>query len=302
MDIEAIRTVLKVAECSSFNKASILLFRTQSQISRTVKAVEDETNTQIFTRTTKGLHVTEQGEVILQYCKQIDSLYSAMCSRFADSTLCQDCVGSLNFYTGVNIYSSSGDIISYFAESHPQIQVNHKLVSVSEMIPHIQSDPVGIGTFSQITIDNEPYYSIPDDLEVIELFQLPLVVLCSVTSKWAGERKMTTEKMRMLPLIEYSPHEKDESFTRIVLKSMGIKNPRFSFSTNDLRTFYKILEHGNAAYVGVGHASNLVPTNLISIPIKENVTVSYNILRTKERSAIIDTFSSFIVNWYKQLY
>ena len=69
MDIENLKIILRVAECLSINKASLLSYKTQSQVSRIVKNFEELVNVQIFERSTKGVKIAPKGEEILEYCR-----------------------------------------------------------------------------------------------------------------------------------------------------------------------------------------------------------------------------------------
>lgn len=65
MDLRQIRTFCFVARSKSFSKAAKLLNIAQPAVSRQVRALEDEFQIQLLFRTTRGVELTEQGEVLL---------------------------------------------------------------------------------------------------------------------------------------------------------------------------------------------------------------------------------------------
>jgi len=65
VDLRQIRTFCFVARSKSFSKAAKLLNIAQPAVSRQVRALEDEFQIQLLFRTTRGVELTEQGEVLL---------------------------------------------------------------------------------------------------------------------------------------------------------------------------------------------------------------------------------------------
>lgn len=68
LDKETIRSFMKVAEYSNFSKAAEALHKTPAAISYRIKMLEEDMNTQLFTRTTRSVHLTEAGEHLLSHC------------------------------------------------------------------------------------------------------------------------------------------------------------------------------------------------------------------------------------------
>ena len=65
MDIEALKTVILVAQQGSFAAAARSLLVDPSSVSRTVAAVEEDLGLRLFQRSTRSLSVTEEGEAYL---------------------------------------------------------------------------------------------------------------------------------------------------------------------------------------------------------------------------------------------
>ena len=71
MTFQQLSFAVEVAKCASFNKAAEQLYTHQSNISNTIKQLEDELGIQIFQRTQKGVSVTEEGREFLSYAEEI---------------------------------------------------------------------------------------------------------------------------------------------------------------------------------------------------------------------------------------
>ena len=59
-----------VARYGSFSKAAEFTFTTQSAISKSIKKLEDELNTQLFFRNPHGVELTEKGKALLYYIEK----------------------------------------------------------------------------------------------------------------------------------------------------------------------------------------------------------------------------------------
>lgn len=75
MKIEQIRQIVEVAQVGSINKASQNLYIAQSTLSSSIRAVEEELHQEIFTRTKKGIEITEFGELFVKYGMEILESY-----------------------------------------------------------------------------------------------------------------------------------------------------------------------------------------------------------------------------------
>lgn len=71
MNIESLKYALEVSKAKSINKASQTLFISQPDLSRSIKSLENELGFKIFTRTTKGIELTVDGEAFLNHAKNI---------------------------------------------------------------------------------------------------------------------------------------------------------------------------------------------------------------------------------------
>lgn len=71
MTLLQIRYVVYAADCLSINKAASLLYTTPSNVSKSIKSLEDELGYSIFIRTANGLLLTSVGAKFIQYASSI---------------------------------------------------------------------------------------------------------------------------------------------------------------------------------------------------------------------------------------
>lgn len=70
MELNHLQTFVVVAEEKSITQAARRLFTTPSSISAHIKTLEDELGVVLFTRTARGMHITEKGELLVSRARQ----------------------------------------------------------------------------------------------------------------------------------------------------------------------------------------------------------------------------------------
>jgi DNA-binding transcriptional LysR family regulator len=73
-DIHRLKIFAKVAECRSFTRAAHACFLTQPTVSQHMSALEDYLELTLFDRMGKEVALTQAGEILYRYAKQLDKL------------------------------------------------------------------------------------------------------------------------------------------------------------------------------------------------------------------------------------
>lgn len=71
MQLSQLEYFTKVVECQSINKAADQLFISQPNLSKAIKALEEELNMTLLIRHSRGIDVTSAGSYVYHYCKMI---------------------------------------------------------------------------------------------------------------------------------------------------------------------------------------------------------------------------------------
>tara|TARA_B100001971_G_scaffold111191_1_gene102074 strand:+ start:13474 stop:14352 length:879 start_codon:yes stop_codon:yes gene_type:complete len=69
--LEKLKYFFEVANTGSFNKAAGKLFITQPTLTKSIKVLEADLEKSLFIRTPKGVHLTEEGNLLFKYCLQL---------------------------------------------------------------------------------------------------------------------------------------------------------------------------------------------------------------------------------------
>lgn len=75
MELYQLQTFITVADAQSITGAAKRLFTTPSSVSAHIKALEDELGVQLFVRTSRGMQITDKGQLL--YVKAQDTVQSA---------------------------------------------------------------------------------------------------------------------------------------------------------------------------------------------------------------------------------
>lgn len=82
MTLTQLRYAITVANSNSLNEAARELFISQPSLSAAIKELEEETGTQLFRRTNRGISVTTEGKEFLGYARQVVEQYELIESKY----------------------------------------------------------------------------------------------------------------------------------------------------------------------------------------------------------------------------
>ena len=150
MNMELYRTFYYVAKSSSISKASEQLYITQPAVSRAIRQLEEALGCQLFVRTSKGVKLTQEGEILSNYVEQAFSFISLGERKVSDIR---------NLLSGEVRIGASDTICKYylipylklFNTLHPQIRIHVICPTTPVIIGLLKAGKIDIG------IINMPY-------------------------------------------------------------------------------------------------------------------------------------------------
>lgn len=87
LDSHLLRAFLAVAEIGTVSGAAATLNRTQAAVSMQLRKLEDLVGVRLFSRSSKGLSLTEQGRIMLPYAREIVTLGDEAGKRLTGKTI-----------------------------------------------------------------------------------------------------------------------------------------------------------------------------------------------------------------------
>lgn len=150
-DLDRFEIFTYVAQTCNLSQTSKHLQLTKASISKQIKKLETDLGVDLFLRNGQRLHLTDQGETLLQQClrlkKELDDT-RAICKNFHAIPIGILHVVALDYFAKKLIYPR----LNEFTEKYPQLEV---IIDISERVPDFEHEQVDIGVgFSLIAPDN----------------------------------------------------------------------------------------------------------------------------------------------------
>ncbi|MDM9618780.1 LysR family transcriptional regulator [Rhizobium sp. S96] len=82
LDNDVLRTFVAIAETGNFSTAAEAVFRTPSAVSMQIKKLEEQLGATLFLRDARSVSLTQHGELLLSYARNILALSNEAVSRF----------------------------------------------------------------------------------------------------------------------------------------------------------------------------------------------------------------------------
>ena len=125
-ELEEVRVFVTLVECHSASKAAEKLGVANSAISRRMKALEERLGVQLLQRTTRTMHLTDDGQLYYDRCRKLlDDWNDAEQEVMQSATLLSGNITvSMPLSLGI---SQLSPIIADFMSEHPGVTVNFDL-------------------------------------------------------------------------------------------------------------------------------------------------------------------------------
>src|SRR3954454_5955656 len=143
LDVKRMRILKEVADRGSFSAAAEALSYTQSAVSQQIAALEREASTQLVTRGSRGIRLTEAGEALVKHA-------DAILTRLADAEAELEAIAGLRggrlrlaaFPTvGATLMPLA---IATFRERHPDIELTVRQLEPEDSLPMLKSGEIDI--------------------------------------------------------------------------------------------------------------------------------------------------------------
>jgi DNA-binding transcriptional LysR family regulator len=123
MDFHHLKYFVEVADKKSFSKAARTLHISQSAISRTIKALEDELGVVLFMRNAKAVELTDAGTIFLTHAKRVVFMFEHLKTDFENEFKLEQgtVLVGLPPITDAPIFAN---LLGAFKQEYPQIELD----------------------------------------------------------------------------------------------------------------------------------------------------------------------------------
>ncbi|KXT77584.1 LysR family transcriptional regulator [Streptococcus sp. DD13] len=280
MDASKCQAVIAASETGSFSAAAALLNYTQSGITRMISSLEEELEFPLFIRSKKGVRLTENGQLMLPYFREI--VESQQLAR----EVSEDIKGIVRGAITIGCYFSVSSmwmpvLLKFFSEAYPQIHIKLMEGGNKEIAKWLMEQSVDICLCAQPE-DKSAY-----DWE--ELYQDPLVVWLPTDHPKARQKTYAIKDLEQEAFIHTLP-DQDTDQDRLIAQEKLTLTTRFT--TKDGFTTYQLVKAG----LGVSFNQSMIArdwkSDVVQIPLHPKRYVSLGIALPKKdrRSPAVERF------------
>lgn len=173
MNLNDLKIFEAVAIHGSFTKAADVMYTVQSNVTARIKTLEEELETQLFTRTSRKVSLTTSGHTFIQYARQISHMIDEAKKEIKKSDqigghLCIGCIET------TLVFKAPG-ILSNFLKVYPHIDLEFKSDSRSKLIDDVLNYKLD-AAFVSVPIHSS-------QLEQVHIKEDELVIVSSLEEK-----------------------------------------------------------------------------------------------------------------------
>jgi molybdate transport repressor ModE-like protein len=252
LDVKRMRILKEVADRGSFSAAAEALSYTQSAVSQQIAALEREAGTQLVTRGSRGIRLTEAGEALVRHA-------DAILTRLADAEAELEAIAGLRggrlrlaaFPTvGATLMPLA---VARFRERHPDIELTVKQLEPEDSLPMLKTGELDIA----LTI--EPNTSGDDEgLDSTFLLDDPMFVGMPVNHTLARKARVRLKDLKHEAWIGTTDSCSCGTLVRDHCIRNGGFDPQITFESDD----YLAIQGLIAAGVGVAMIPTLALTTV----------------------------------------
>lgn len=193
MDIRVLRYFLTVAQEQSFSRAAEVLYLSQPTLSRQIKELEDELAVQLFTRNSRNVHLTREGQRLRKRAQEIVDLMDRTQEEFA--SLEGEVSGVIHIGCGeTQIMREIAKAAIPLQKEHPGIRFDLYSANADDVADKLDKGLLDFGLIF------EPY-----DLRKYETLRLPFSdtvgFLMQDTHPLAAKKRIRMEDVDNIPLL-----------------------------------------------------------------------------------------------------
>jgi LysR family transcriptional regulator, transcriptional activator of the cysJI operon len=213
MQIESLKVFCDLVETRSFTKAAQINEVTQSAVSQTINGLEGRFKSLLIERSRKNFRLTQEGEVVYDYSKQILQPYDALQSKLQEI---KDIIsGTIRVAT---IYSIGlHDLPPYlkkFLKSYPTVNVHVEYRHANQVYEDVLSNVVDLGLVAYPMRDAR--------LEICPLHKDRLVLICHPQHPFAKNKSIRLKAINGQKFISFEPDIPTRKALDKILKEYSI--------------------------------------------------------------------------------
>lgn len=261
--LDLYRVFSVVSRNKSFTKAAQELYMTQSAVSQSMLKLEKELEIKLFYRTSKGITLTHEGELLDEHIHSALGMINAAEEKLSEFKTLK--TGQLRIGVGDTI--SRYFLLPYLEDFHdryPGVKLNILNGTTTEIRDFIKSGKADIG------ICNLPLHD--DQLQVTPVKEIQDIFVCGVKYKDLTKEPASLVQVMEMPLIFLEKKSNSRMYVEDFLIQKGYHiSPVFELGSHDLLLEFTRINLGVACVVRDFSRTYLERGDVFEIPLKEEI-------------------------------
>ena len=277
INLEYYRVFYHVSRLKSITLAADELCISQPAVSQAVKQLEKSLNCQLFVRTPKGVHLTEEGQVLYAYVgRGLNTIMDGerMLKRMQDLETGEVRIGAsdmtLQFY-----------LLPYlekFHEKYPKIKVIVSNAPTPETMEALREGTIDFGVVSTPL-------KLQSEMEAVPVREIKNVFVAASGYADLEGKKLDYKVLKDLPCIVLEGNTSTRAFAEEFLASRGVKlEPEFELATSDMIIQFALRNLGIGCVVEDFAAEKLKTGELFKLEFEEEMPARQICIVTDRRS------------------
>ncbi|TEB12367.1 LysR family transcriptional regulator [Pelotomaculum propionicicum] len=285
MRLEQLEIFVEVSNSNSMSMAGEKLHISQQAISKSIKSLETELNTQLFKRTKSGIFLTSTGENIYQDVKRIIEIYNNIKQRTNIQPESHEInlSGTLSIYIPIPLSPLITKLTQIIAQAHPHIKFSLIEQYPKDLNDSAQdiSDEICIRT----VLSNQIQYVInkSTNCNIYLLKEEKIHLYAHKKSLIARKKQISLKDLNNIPVVYHISPITKKCFISDLFELNGIPfNP--ILSSTQFNHCISYLKSNKACYFSSPIAMDLldIEKDVVAIPLKGNYTWCHIMLTAKE--------------------
>ncbi len=242
INLEYYRIFYYVGKHRSITLAAEELSISQPAVSQAVKNLENALESQLFVRTSKGVRLTTEGEVLYSYVKRGyetillgEKKYREMLNLESGEIRIGASDMTLQFY-----------LLSYleeFHEAYPKIKVTVTNAPTPETLRHLQDGKIDFGVVSTPVIAKS-------NLSILPVRKIQDVFVAGRKFRHLKDRKLSYKELEQLPVMCLEGNTSTKKYVEEFLQGYDVRlQPEFELATSNMLIQFAVRSLGIASVV-----------------------------------------------------
>jgi len=287
--LDSYRVFCEVAKKQSFSGAAKTLYMTQPAVSQVIMNLEQELDTRLFTRTSKGVALTTDGQLLYEYISSAINLIEVGEKKLSES---RDLMyGELKIGVGDTI--SRHYLLPYleiFHNNSPNIKLRIINRTTTELCRILKSGEIDIAVCNLPVKDSA--------LDVRECMKIHDVFVCGERYKQLATAPVSLEKISGLPTIFLERKSNSRQYVEKYFTSKGIKlQPEIELGSHELLLEFARFNFGIACVIEEFSKDYLEKGLLYKLRLEEEVperAIGFCFLKSVSLSSAARKFVSIV--------